>query len=160
MVIDGRTISESDLKIAKLEGDRIILPARLVKQAGLAGTDPIDSLLIVLTAGRYRLLWPTTSAKGTLSSILDQWERVGARGEAVDWTEGHAQAAIRGRLIPCVISPPEPGWRINLPKEARYLATDPDASHIFILTVAGFVEIWFPATLRREVSRPISETLT
>ena len=94
-----------------------------------------------------------------VSRILDRSKEVAAPGDILDWTERNEDAAIQATLIPCVATAPEPGWRISVPKEARQLAADPEASCLFILTVAGFVELWFPETLRREVSKSISDIL-
>src|SRR5260370_40494637 len=161
MVIDGRNVPGSDHKVVKLEGERVFLPSRFVKQIGFAGTDPIDCWLLVVTPGRYRLLrQPTTPAEGALSRILDQWDRVGVPGDVLDATDSNAQAGIRARLIPCIVSPPEPGWRINLPKEAKELVPEREERRfVFVMIVAGYIELWFPDTFRRAVSGPISQIL-
>lgn len=160
MVIDGIEISTTDFTVVEFEGERIRLPPRFVEQAGLAGTEPIECLLLVVTAGRYRLLrQPTGSTAGSLSRLLDQWDDAGADGGVLEATDNNARAAIRARLIPCVVSPRGPGWRVNVPKEARQLAPG-DRSRVFLRIVAGFVEFWFPDTLRQAVSGPISDLLS
>jgi hypothetical protein len=161
MVIDGKIIRISDLTVVKFEGERIYIPSHLVGTASLSGSAEIERWLLVVTPGRYRLL-PKSVTVGQInfSRILRHTETVGALGDGLDWTENNEQPGIRARLIDCTISPPEPGWRINFPKAARQLVPEKeDRSFVFMFSVAGYVEIWFPDTLRRAVSVPISEIL-
>lgn len=161
MVINGTEFQGSDFTDAKLEGDRIRLPAHLADLVGLTGKDRIDCWLLVLKPGRYRLAKrPTGEVSGSLSKILAQIEELGLPGDLLDNTESDEEAGIRARLIPCVATPRGPGWRISVPKVARKLAPDgEEAKFVFILTVAGYVEIWFPNELRQAVSVSISELL-
>jgi hypothetical protein len=160
MVIDGKEISKRDFAVVKFERERICLPPHFAMRARLAGTTDIEFLLLVLAPGRYRFVrQPTENAAGDLSVVLDHWERMGAEGNVFDGTDNNARAAIRARLIPCTVSPPPPGWRISLPKEAMDLATG-DRTRAFLLIVAGFVEVWFPDALRAAVSAPLSELMS
>ncbi len=162
MVINGNKISRSDFTNAKLVGERVRLPDHLADQAGLTGNARIACWLLVVKPGRYRLIkQPTGAATGSLSRIVAQIEELGSPGDLLDSTESDEEAGIRARLIPCVATPRGPGWRISVPKEARRLAPDgEEAKFVFILTVAGYVEIWFPNILRQAVSVPISELLS
>jgi hypothetical protein len=161
MVIDGSSFQGSDLFVARFEGERILIPPRFAQQAGLAGTGKIDCWLLVIVPGRFRLLTSSMSgASRGLSRILERMEEVGEPGDVLDWTESNARAAVRARLIPCVATPPRPGWRINFPKEAKELVPQKeDRSFVFGFMIAGFVELWFPDTLRRAVSVRISSIL-
>jgi len=161
MVIKGNEITAGALGVANFEGDRIRLPSRFVKSAKLMGRGPIDCWLLVVTPGRYRLLKQSAEdPSGALARIRDQIEEIVAPGDLLEGTEDNGHAAIPSRLIPCVATPRGPGWRVNVPKEAKGLASDGDkARFVFLLVVAGFVEIWFPDTLRQAVSVPISELL-
>jgi len=161
MVISGKHTSNSDFTVVKFEGERICLPPRFAEQAHLAGSTQVECLLLVITPGRYRLLRrPTRAAAGDLSKILHKIEEVELAGDILESAENNAQAAIAARLIRCIASPPGPGWRITVPKEARKLAAEKEqASFVFLLIVSGFVELWFPDTLRKAVSVPISELL-
>jgi len=161
MVIDGSESLGSDLFVAQFEGERILLPSRFAQQVGLTGTRKIDCWLLVIVPGRFRLLTPSSSGiSRSLLRIRDRLGEVGEPGDMLDWTESNAQAAVRARLIPCVASPPRPGWRINFPKEAKELVPQKeDRSFVYVFTVAGFVELWFPDTLRRAISVRISSLL-
>jgi hypothetical protein len=161
MVIKGNHIQEPNFKEASLVAGRVRLPPHFVKQAGLTGGQPIDCSLLVVTAGRYRLLKESAvaAAKASLSGILDQSDELAATEDVLENTDSNPEVAMRARLIPCVVSPRGPGWRINVPKEAIHLAPGLDRSRVFLLVVEGFVELWFPETLRRAVSVPLSEVL-
>ena len=164
MVIDGRTVLKRNLCLVQFEGERIRLPveiARNAKRPLFSGKEPIECWLLVVTPGRYRLI---DQAGGTpsddLDQILQQIEEAGVPGDLLDRTEDNPRNAIQGRLIPCRVSPPDPGWRINFPKEATYLVSDKEErSFVYVMIIAGFIEIWFPDTLRRAVSVPIAEIL-
>lgn len=164
MVIDGRNISKSSLSLVKFDEERICLPVQIVENAEyprLAGKDSIQCWLLVVTPGRYRLVpQPAGTPAGDLSRILSQIEELTAPGDVLDRTQNNARDAIPARLIPCSVKPPQPGWRINFPKEAMALVPQTeDRSFVYMMIVAGFVEIWFPDTLRRALSVPIPEIL-
>jgi hypothetical protein len=165
MVIDGRRILKRNILVAHFEGDRIRLPNQIVEYAEhprLAGKDPVECWLLVVTPGRYRLIpQPTEAPPDDLSRILDQIEETAAPGEVLDRTHNNPLDGIQARLIPCRVSPPEPGWRVNFPKEAKELVSvNEERSFVYVMIVAGFIEIWLPDTLRRALSTPISEILS
>ena len=157
MVIDGNRVFKDVFTFVEFEGDRIRLPQRFVEAAQLSGTDPVDRLLFVIKPGAYRLLPQTDgSPRGELHKTVTQWEEAGQGAGPLEKTDGDKWAGIRARLIPCVVSPRGPGWRIHLPKVAKQLA-DGDSSGVFLLIIAASVELWFPAPLKQALSGPISE---
>jgi hypothetical protein len=161
MVKDGKLIWVSDIAIATFKGDRLNIPAHLVETAGFAGTERIECWLLVVKPGRYRLV-PKSKADTDedLSRILKQIEEVGKRGGVLDWTEDDEEPAIRVRLIDCAASPPGPGWRITFPKEATQLVPAVEQlPFVYMFSVAGYIEVWFPDTLRRADSVSISKGL-
>ena len=164
VVIDGRHVFKNSLSVVKFEGERIRLPVQVVESVAhprLAGEDPVECWLLVVTPGRYRLVpQPTGAPTGDVVRILRQIEEATAPGEVLDRTQNNALDGIQARLIPCKVSPPEPGWRINFPKEAKELVPEKeDRSFVYVMIVAGFIEIWFPDTQRRALSGPIPEIL-
>ncbi len=165
MVNDGSKIERPDLAVAKFEGERVRLPVHVVERAKhprLTGRNPIKCWLLAVTPGRFRLIeQPPGAAPDDISRILRQIEEVQAPGDVLDRTDNNARDGIVARLIPCSVSPPEPGWRINFPRAAKELVPETEErSFVFVLIVAGFVELWFPDTLRRALSVPISEILS
>jgi hypothetical protein len=165
MVIDGNSAEASGLARVKFERERIRLPIHVVESANhprLVGKDPIKCGLLVLTPGRFRLVMLSTGSPttGDLSRILHEIEEAETPGDVLDRTDNNARDGIGARLIPCTISPPSPGWRVNFPQAAKDLIPEKEErSFVFVLVVAGFIEIWFPDTLRRASSAPISELL-
>jgi hypothetical protein len=100
-------------------------------------------------------------ADGRPAKILNEIEEAEEPGEVLDRTENNARDAIGARLIPCTVSPSKTGWRVNFPKAARDLVPEKEgSSFVFVRIVAGFIEIWFPDTLRRALSLPISQILS
>src|SRR6266851_6754295 len=157
MVIDGSYFEAGGLARVKFERERVRLPVHVVEGANhprLIGKDPVKCWLLVVTPGRFRLVMvPTGSATGDLSRILQEIEEAEAAGDVLDRTENNAGDGIGARLIPCTVSPPAPGWRVNFPKAAKDLVPEKEErSFVFVLIVAGFIEIWFPDTLRRALS--------
>jgi hypothetical protein len=145
------------------DGDRIRLPARFVELTQIRGTHRIDCWLLVVTPGRYRLLPQLTAeseeAEG-LARLLREIGEAALPGNTLDGTSSNERAALAARLIPTVASPIGKNWRLTVPKEVRMLVHHgDDQSFLFILFIAGFIELWFPDTLRRAVSAPISKIL-
>jgi hypothetical protein len=161
LVIDGKELEQPDFAPVKFDGDRIPLPARFTEITQFVGNDPISCWLLVVTAGRYRLVLKPTSLLPPVTSlmrILRKREDLGVAGDLLDGTESNEQAGIRARLIPTVVSPLGTTWRVIIPKEATMLVPgSEDRSFVFVLAIAGFIEFWFPETLRRAVSVPIAE---
>jgi hypothetical protein len=157
MVIDGSIVQRDDFAVAELEGERINLPIRFVRQAKLDADDAehIERLLLVICPGRYRLL---TESSEDVDRIRVLIEEMGVPGEVLDETQTNIRASVRSRLILCSITRPRPSWRIHVPKVAIQLAPG-ERSQVFLLIVRGYVELWFPDTLRQVVSVPISELL-
>lgn len=157
MVIDGSIVGKEDLAVSELEGDRINLPIKFVRLAALDmdESERIERLLLVVCPGRYRLL---TQASEEVEQIRTAMEEVAVPGGVFDETETNTRASIRVRLIPCTVTRPRPSWRMVVPKVAIQLAPG-ERSHVFLIIVRGYVELWFPDTLRRAISTPISHIL-
>jgi hypothetical protein len=147
--------------LAKVDGQRVRLPPEFAKLAGVDGVSPessIDCWLLVLKPGRFKLLKQSPPpTNGPIADILHHWEELVTHDS--DDNESDQEIAIRARLLSCVVTWHQRGPRINLPKEVFQLAIG-ERSHIYLLKVAGAVELWFPDTLQRAVSMPISEVLS
>jgi len=111
-----------------------------------------------MTAGRFRLLRQSERpTEGYLARFFEYLDENVEHG-SYDGTESNDQVAIPARLIPCVVTPPRSGPRINIPKEALELVAG-DRSHVFLRIVEGYAELWFPDTQREAVAAPISTVL-
>jgi hypothetical protein len=155
MVINGSIFQKEDLAVAELEGERINLPVRFVRQAGLDADEAklIERLLLVISPGRYRLL---TEMSDEVDEIRVAMEEIAVPGGAFDETESNIPASIRVRIIPCTITRPRPSWRMLVPRVAIQLAPG-ERSHVFLIIVRGYVELWFPDTLRQAMSKTLPE---
>jgi hypothetical protein len=160
----GNNPKQADFVAAIFDDDRIRLPPDLSELAQLKGTDPIACWLFVVTVGRYRLVpQPMVGDVGndTFTALLREWEEVASPGGILERTEDNKRAAMRARVIPTEALPTRSGWRIKVPKEVRKLVPPKeDDSFVFLLLVGGFIELWFPDTLRRAVSVPFAELLS
>ena len=163
LVIDGEELEFPSFATANFDGDRVPLPARLIEQLHLTGEEPVDCLLAVMSAGRYRVVLNAPSSHSQtdgVNRLLKRWKEVGAQADFLEGAFDNEQAALRARLLPTSISRMGTGWRITIPKEAKQLMSAHDeSSFLFVLLVAGFVELWFPDTLRQAVSVPVARAL-
>jgi hypothetical protein len=159
MVIRGtnqRQVPEDAFKFVEFEGERIRLPERFVEAAGLSGPNPVSRVLLVMRPGAYRLLaLPDESPQHDLDSMLTKWDEAAAVADPLEKIDSDRWAAIRASLIPCVVSPKGPGWRLQIPKVARMLAPPGDHSGVFLVIVGGCVELWFPDVMRQALSGPV-----
>jgi hypothetical protein len=148
---------------AKFDRDRVRVPAQLVELAQLKGDSSVGCWLLVVTPGRYRLVPDLTRSKGSnsIAKILSEVEEVQEPGDVLDGTDSNERAALVARLIRTTASPDEKhNWRVTIPEEARLLAPGGEKQRfVFFAISAGFIEIWFPDTLRQALSSPISEAL-
>lgn len=161
VVFDGSQLKERAY-VVQLDEERILLPKHIVEGAQrsmVAGEQPVDCWLFVVTPGRFRLISQAAGgASADLARILRQIEENEVPGELRERTGNNALDGIQARLIPCKLTPPRPGWRLNFPREAKKLVSDKeDRSFVYVMVVAGYIEIWFPDALRRALSVPIAE---
>jgi hypothetical protein len=153
-------MTQTDMTVANFDGDRLPLPVGTAQDApnsGLSGKEKVNCWLVVLGPGRYRL-----ASSEAVSKILSQVEEIQSPGEVLESTGNDREDATPARLIRCTASPHGATWRLIFPKAARKLSEEEDKtnSFVFVLIVRGFVELWFPDTLRPGVSVPLSEVLT
>jgi|SRR5580704_13895799 hypothetical protein len=157
MVIRGngqRQIPEDAFKFVEFEGERIRLPDRFADVARLSGPNPLSRVLLVIKPGAFRLIDPPeeSSQQQDFDSMLTKWDEAAAAAGPLEKIDSDKWAAIRASLIPCVLSPKGPGWRVQIPKVARMLAPPGDHSGVFLAIVAGYVELWFPDVMRQALS--------
>lgn len=117
----------------------------------------------MVSPGHYRLaLQPKKEeVTGDLADILEAIRAAKMPGDLLTRTDSDPEAASVARLIAATVSPKKGGWRLTIPKVARRLAPSADAAKFVFLTVlAGYIEIWFPETLKQAMSVPISDVLS
>lgn len=161
---DGNT-NNPELQIAEFErrSDRIYIPKHLGELVALKDREQVECWLLVVSPGHYRLTLQLQKeeVKGDLADILEALEAAKMPGDLLTGTDNDPKAAIVTRLIATTVSPKKGGWRLTIPKVARRLAPSGDsAKFVFLTVLAGYIEIWFPETLKQAVSVPISELLS
>jgi hypothetical protein len=156
----GKMEWASEINFAKFdEDDRIYIPVDIAERAGLQETARVECWLFVVTVGRYRLI-PKSALDINLAKIGNEFERIGSSEGVFYATENNEEPATLARWFDCPASPQKSGWRIAFPKAAKEIVpSNEERSHAFVLIVAGYVELWFPDTLRRAVSVPMSKIL-
>jgi hypothetical protein len=155
MVIDGSY--KENLKRVRFDGDRIPVPAHLIKLATrsqLTGKALTECWLLVIKPGRYRLV----VEKSDVEDILQQIGDTQAPGDVLEGVQDDAGDSVSARLIPCTASPRGPLWRVHVPKEARGLVVG-EKAFVYLLIRAGYLELWFPDVLRAALSKPLSEVV-
>jgi hypothetical protein len=164
VVSDGRIDWQDKLTKVPFDRQRIRLPAHIVahaKHPRFAG-NAIKCWLLVVAPGRYRIVMQSAEAPtGALARIIQQIDELEEFGDVLDGTGNNARDAIAARLIPCMVTlTPRVGWRVNFPEAAKDLLPEKEErAFVFLRIVAGYVELWFPSTLRRALSVPLSQVL-
>jgi hypothetical protein len=161
MVIDGITIRGSDLVPVWFEGYRIHFPSHLTDIAGFTGKDQNKCLLWAFGPSRYRLFSKQpTDGQTDILKIAEAFRRAGEPADFLAYSNDD-QAAIRARLIECIVSRQgDGGWRVNFPEAVMLLASErEEPKFVFVVSVAGYIEFWFPDRLRKAMSAPPSNIL-
>lgn len=76
--------------------------------------------------------------------------------------ESSASAAVTARLLPVTLSPPEPGWRFSIPKNALGLVgSGPDNNDrlVYLLFSDGYLEVWSVEHLADAVQAPLDKVI-
>jgi hypothetical protein len=140
---------------------RIRLPAPLLRRAGwLAGDQPLDGWLLVGSPGRCRLLSVSevendANFQALLARISAELGTASTNSLAF---HDEPSVALALRLLPIQITPPEPGWRLTLPRPiAAVMQITPGKSDIAALVFQGHIELWTIETLTFAMSTPLSE---
>jgi hypothetical protein len=125
----------------------------------IQGTESLQAWLLLVSQGRLRLLSDDQVQRDPLLEpvrLLVLEGRPAALTE-VTFTEEPKRAALVARLLPTVVSPPGPGWRISIPKAFDIFApSDSDAKAFSILmSLEGYLEIWYTDVLRRAGILPL-----
>jgi hypothetical protein len=165
MVTDGSMNNENASSKVNFDRERVRLPIHVVENAkhpSFAEKEALKCWLLVVTPGRYRLVGqPSEPPTGNLAKILQEIQEAEEFGDVLDRTDDNPRDAIGERLIPCTVSFTQRiGWRVNFPRAAKDLIPQKEErDFVYVRLVAGYIEIWFPETLRRAISSPLSEIL-
>lgn len=161
---NGNASDDQSVQIAEFErdSDRIYIPKRLGELGGLKGGEQVECWLLVISPGHYRLAVrpQKMDPDSDLTDVLGALEAAKEPGDLLTGTDSDPKAAIPFRLIPVTAFPKKGAWRLAIPEVPRLLAPSGDAAKFVYLSIlAGYLEIWFPETLKQALSVPISRTL-
>lgn len=143
------------------DGQRIRIPAHFTEQMSLSGAIAIECWWLVVTVGHYRLLTQSAAmADDYFMMVYRRWDRSASPGGNSEGTGDDQRAAMRARLIRTTASRKDSAWRVAVPAVANLLVPKADDhSFVFLMLSDGFLDLWFPDTLRRALSIPIGELL-
>jgi hypothetical protein len=78
---------------------------------------------------------------------------------ALDFSD-EVSVALALRLVSVQITPPEPGWRLMLPRSiATIMQIRPGESDIAAVFLQGHIELWTIETLRSSVTTPLTQII-
>ena len=162
MVTNGKKqrLEQPTIAAVNFDGDRIPMPSRFNPYTGLSGEATVDCWLLVVTAGRYRLIAEESLAISLEKRLgrIDDGEEATGHTDALAETGANGIVALRNRIIPTTAHRMGTNWRVTIPKELKLLVpANEERSFVFLMVVAKFVEFWFPETLRRAFSLPLGE---
>ncbi len=160
-MVDQSNLEPSILRVE--ESYRIRLPQPLVRRVGwIAGNQAIGGWLLVDGPGRCRLFSASEADSDPNLQLLSA--RVSAevnatRDNALEF-HNEVSLALAFRLLPVQITPPEPGWRLTLPRLiAAIMQVRPGESEVAALFFQGHIELWTIETLRTAVVPRLTEIL-
>jgi hypothetical protein len=85
---------------------------------------------------------------------------MGTGGSSILEFHDDTSLALAFRLVQVRIAPPEPGWRLTLPRAiAAIMQIQPGESELALWLPRGHIELWTIQTLRSAVTTPITEII-
>ena len=81
---------------------------------------------------------------------------------STDALEFHDESlvALPLRLLPIQVTPPDPGWRLTLPRPvAAVMKITPGVSEVAAILLRGHVELWTIELLASAMSTPLADLI-
>lgn len=153
-----------EFNIVRVEDSyRIRLPQAALRVADwIVGENPISAWLLVPGPGKCRLL---SAADVSIDPDLQRLKtritaEAGARAVAPMEFRDEPSLALAARLVEIQLTPPEPGWRLTLPRPlAAVMSVRPKESELAAVLLQKYIEFWTIETLRSAVAIPLPEIL-
>lgn len=122
----------------------------------------IQCWLCVIQLGRYRLLSEEDVKRSEiLAPALERITSAEAPDQLQDPAdpESSASAAVSARLAPASLSFNKvSGWRLAVSKHTYLMSTMVAHGRVIVLISEGYLEIWTPDTLNREIENLLGES--
>lgn len=145
------------------ESYRIRLTQPLIRRvAWITGAEPVSGWLLMGDPGRCRLLSASEVGSDPHLQSLKMRIIAEANTRSTNLLDFHDEfsVALAVRLLEVQITPPEPGWRLTLPRPiAAIMQVRPKESDVAGVFFQEHIEIWTVETLRSSVARPLTEIL-
>lgn len=142
---------------------RTMLPQSLVRRVGWVTADQShNGWLLMGSPSRCRLLSATEVDNNPKFQSLRARITAELNAPITDALEfsDEVAVALALRLVPVEVTPPEPGWRLTLPKPvAAIMQIRPGESDVAALLVQGHIEFWTMELLRSSVTTPLSQII-
>jgi|SRR5271170_2492331 len=155
---------DSEFSILRVEESyRIRLPQPLLRRLGwVTGDEPVSGWLLLANPGRCRLLSASEVEEDPdLKSLLARIAVESGLGlkSALEFHD-EVSVALTTRLMPVQITPPDPGWRLTLPRPiAAIMRVRPKESDIAARFIQNHIELWTIEMLRSAVSPSLLDIL-
>jgi hypothetical protein len=141
------------IRVTLDSANRLWLPRFLSERISwLEGTKPKDSWLWLIESGRYRLLADEEVKSDQSLSSLREWILEGRPPNSIR-SSGKEFLVLPVQLLPVMITPPPPVWRMVMPRVLSVFAdNDKDARDFVLALAADQIEIWSVTALREAVA--------
>jgi hypothetical protein len=149
----------SRVATARIEDGRIRLPQHLASHLGwLQGSEVLDVWLLVAELGRYCILLEQDFERNErlreLRERVYSAEEINANEALIATAE---TASWSARLLPTVVSPRGPGWRLSVPAEVPPAGLTEEGEVIYLTASRDRLEIWSRKRLEELLQVPISK---
>jgi hypothetical protein len=164
MVISGTNVTKSKLQqsrvaTARIEDGRIRLPQHVTDQLRwLQGADVLHVWLLVAEIGRYCIFCEHDFERN--ARLRELRDKMNQQKEADDELENRLESAeaasLSARLLPTVLSPKGPGWRLSIPADLPPIGTAEEGTIMYLTVSRERLEIWSRHRLDQLLQTPIT----
>jgi hypothetical protein len=143
-------------------GRRVTVGQDLVKEVPwLTGSDSIEAWILTLEPGRYRIIPKSDfETNRELKEIVERFTAIqlGTLETALE-ADSRELAVLPSRLLPVIISPPPPSWRLKLSSVPLFDATGEEIKKFILMPRRGYVELWSARRFAHAQGTPIEDLL-
>lgn len=125
----------------------------------IQGSLTLNAWILLVAPGRYRLLSDDEVQRSPMlepvRTLLTEGT-VQTEGEPT-FAQDSTRAAIVARLLPAIVAPHKPGWRISFPRSFNVFAPPgcDTNKYSILMSLEGYLEIWYTDVLTKAASGDI-----
>jgi hypothetical protein len=149
--------------VKPMDSGRVGIPEHFAEATGwIQGTEEIGVFLVMLSAGRYRVISATeadqdpdiVALKGRLESSSRE-----ANSSPLDF-EDNSIATLTARFVSTDLSASGTEWRLSLPPLVTHiLRIEPKAGNALLLMAGRYIEIWDIEVYRSSFGKALDEII-